>query len=610
MGSGHHAGGQYTRRGMLTALLAFPTAVRVARAVTGQARRPQPRVRPHDPEWPDATAWAALHAATDGNLIVPVALLQPCADDPSSQTCLERRKNLRNPYFLGDDPAGTQVSGWFNAWEPHVSAHAVAARTSAHVAAAVNFARAHRLRLVVKGGGHSYQGTSSAPDSLLIWTRHMRRVTLHDRFVPLDCERLLRPVPAVSAEAGCLWIDLYREVTTKAKRYVQGGGCTTVGVAGLVQSGGFGSFSRGFGTAAAHLLEAEVVTADGRVRIVNPRRDPDLFWALKGGGGGTFGVVTRVTLRTHDLPASFGSVTASITATSPAAFADLVTRLMDVCATSLVNPHWGETVSLQPAYRLKIGMVSQGLTREQMREVWQPFWDWIAAHPGTYTVEQPPAIATRPAATWWDMEERRSHDPADVIFDDRPAADPTHAWWSGDAEQVSAFLHGYDSVWLPRALLAPRRRATLVAALCDASRETAVTLHFNKALAGAPEAAVAATRQTAMHPDVLGAFALAIVANGGPPPLAPLGLRLDVAAAQRNAASVDRAMQPLRRIAPGAGSYVSESNYFNRSWQSAFWGRNYSRLHAIKSKYDSAGLFYVHHGVGSERWREGGFEPT
>jgi FAD/FMN-containing dehydrogenase len=208
------------------------------------------------------------------------------------------------------------------------------------------------------------------------------------------------------------------------------------------------------------------------------------------------------------------------------------------------------------------------------------------------------------------MEERRNHDPADVIFDDRPAADPTRAWWSGDAEQVSAFLHGYDSVWLPRALFAPRRRATLVAALCDASLETAVTLHFNKALAGAPDEALAATRQTATNPSVLDAFALAIVANGGPPPLAPLGLRLDVAAAQRNAASVDRAMRQLRRIVPGAGSYVSESNYFNRSWQSAFWGKNYSRLRAIKSRYDPTGLFYVHHGVGSELWREGGFEPA
>jgi FAD/FMN-containing dehydrogenase len=70
-------------------------------------------------------------------------------------------------------------------------------------------------------------------------------------------------------------------------------------VAGLVQSGGFGSFSKNFGMAAAGLLEAEVVTADGAVHTVNACNDPDLFWGLKGGGGGSLGVVTKVTLRTH-----------------------------------------------------------------------------------------------------------------------------------------------------------------------------------------------------------------------------------------------------------------------------------------------------------------------
>jgi FAD/FMN-containing dehydrogenase len=94
-------------------------------------------------------------------------------------------------------------------------------------------------------------------------------------------------------------MHVYDAVTTKAGRYVQGGGCATVGVAGLVQSGGFGTF----GTAAGGLLEAEVVTADGQVRIANACTNPDLFWGIKGGGGGSLGVVTRLTLRTRELPA-------------------------------------------------------------------------------------------------------------------------------------------------------------------------------------------------------------------------------------------------------------------------------------------------------------------
>src|SRR6185437_4253820 len=128
------------------------------------------------------------------------------------------------------------------------------------------------------------------------------------------------PVPAVSCGAGAMWMHAYRRVTVEGGRYVQGGGCTTVGVAGLVQGGGFGSYSKGFGLAAASLLQAEVVTADGHIRTVNANHDPDLFWALKGGGGGTFGVVTKLTLRTHDLPESFGAVNWTVRASSDAAF--------------------------------------------------------------------------------------------------------------------------------------------------------------------------------------------------------------------------------------------------------------------------------------------------
>ncbi len=217
------------------------------------------------------------------------------------------------------------------------SAYAVAANSTADAVAAVNFARVHNPRLVVKGGGHSYQGTSNAPDSLLIWTRPMKRVTLHEAFVPRGCPAGYASVSAATVEAGAMWIDAYNAVTTIGHRYVQGGGCTTVGVAGLIQSGGFGSFSKQYGTAAAGLLEAEIVTADGQVRVVNAFTDPDLFWALKGAGGGTFGVVTRVTVKSHDLPAFFGGVFASVEAQSDAAFHRLLTRFVKILRGSPVQ---------------------------------------------------------------------------------------------------------------------------------------------------------------------------------------------------------------------------------------------------------------------------------
>src|SRR6202044_1408746 len=212
----------------------------------------------------------------------------------------------------GDQPGGTQVSGWLDAWMPAASIYAVVARNTADVAAAVNFARENNLRLVVKGGGHSYQGTSNAPDSLLIWTRHMHDIAMHDSFAPQGCKSA--PQRAVTLGSGAIWMQAYDAVTAKAGAYVQGGGCRTVGVAGLIQSGGFGSFSKHYGTAAAGLLEAEVVTADGEIRIANACTNPDLFWALKGGGGGSFGVVSKLTLRVHDLPEYFGAANFTIKA--------------------------------------------------------------------------------------------------------------------------------------------------------------------------------------------------------------------------------------------------------------------------------------------------------
>ena len=119
-------------------------------------------------------------------------------------------------------------------------------------------------------------------------------------------------------------MQAYDAVTTKGGKYVQGGGCTTVGVAGLTQSGGFGSFSKHYGLAAAGLLEAEVVTADGKIRIANACTNSDLFWALKGGGGGSFGVVSKLTLRMHDLPEFLGGAIFTIKASSDDAYRRLI----------------------------------------------------------------------------------------------------------------------------------------------------------------------------------------------------------------------------------------------------------------------------------------------
>ena len=221
------------------------------------------RVRPADPEWPSEASWDRLSQEIRGKLLKVQSPLAECMEAPSSPSCTQIFKELKNPYYLGDEIGLTQSLGWVDAWTSRPSVYAVAAETTDDVVAAVNFARENNLRLVVKGGGHSYQGTSNAADSLLIWTRRMNAITLHDAFVGSGCGGQHAPQEAVTVESGAIWGQVYDAVTTKGGRYVQGGGCTTVGVAGLIQCGGFGSFSKAYGMAAGSLLEAQIVTADG-----------------------------------------------------------------------------------------------------------------------------------------------------------------------------------------------------------------------------------------------------------------------------------------------------------------------------------------------------------
>ena len=591
------------------------------------------RVRPTDAAWPSQAAWKRLNEAVGGNLVPVNFPLSIFKTDPDSAEAQQLAKNLKNPYYLGDTLGLTQSLGWVDAWATLPSVYAVAARNAQDIAAAVNFARDNNLRLVVKGGGHSYQGTSNAPDSLLIWTRHMHDITMHEAFVPQGCEHTMQPQPAVTVGAGTIGTQAYDAVTTKGGKYVQGGGCMTVCLGGLVQSGGFGSYSKHYGTAAGSLLEAEVVTADGQIRIATACNNPDLFWALKGGGGGTFGVVSKMTLRLHDLPEFFGIANFTVKASSDDDYRRLIRRFVSFYRENLFNDHWGEQVHVRPDNTLVINMESHGLNREQVQKVWQPFLDWAKRSPDAYSVKWPVTLGGIPArhrwnAQWWKenwpeivlprngnpvralFDDALAHlyQPA-VAFDDRPGAGPNHMWWKGSTEECGVFWWGYESLWLPDSLIEnDTQQQHLADALFAGSRYFGIRLHFNKGLAGSPPDAIALAKDTATNPAVLTAFALAIVADAQPPAYPGIpGHEPSVEQGRKFAKRMDQCVNQLRAVAPHGGAYVSESNYFEKGFQQSYWGTNYRRLAEIKKKYDPDGLFFVHNGVGSERWSRDGF---
>jgi len=563
------------------------------------------KVRPGEPGWPSEAQWQSLGESMQGELFKVPDPFAGC--EQSAQACDDILKQFENPFFIQDTPGATQSSGWVDAWTSRVSQYAAEVETAEDVSKAVQFAKQHNLRLVVKGGAHSYLGQSNAVDSFLIWTKRLDKIEMLNKFVPQGSTGVA-PIEAVSVAGGAIWVDVYDKVVVKGRRYVQGGGCTSVGVGGHLQTGGFGSFSKRFGMSAGGIVELEMVLADGQIVVANEFQNSELFWAAKGAGA-AFGIITRATLKLHPLPDTFGFAGLRVKAKSVGAYTELVQEFLRFYRDALMNPHWGEHAGFNGDNELEIAMSIQGLSEKQAAEVWQPFLDWVAQRSTDYEVSSPLRLVVIPAYHWWDYEYRKKHLPNSIVADDRPNGKAGAFWWSGSSREVSIYIAGYESGWLHERLLDDSRIPTLAMTLVAASRVRGFEIHFNKGLAGSPPEVARQGREIPMNPVVEHSFGLVIIAGGelnvheglrGHEPNKP--------EARTESARITEAMNMIRAIAPDAGGYCSEMSYHAPDWQTAAWGQaNYERLLRLKAQYDPSGLFMAHHYVGSEQWSDDGF---
>jgi FAD/FMN-containing dehydrogenase len=203
---------------------------------------------------PKAADWTAVARDLSGPLVRP------------GEADYATAKRLFDPRFDYLHPAGIAYCA-----SPH------------DVATCLAFVRRHGIPVAARSGGHSYAGWSST-SGLIVDVTRMAGVSVSGGTAVVG--------------AGTRLIDFYHGLAAYG-RGVPGGSCPTVGIAGLTLGGGVGVVSRAYGLTSDNVLSLEIVTADGRVRTCSPSRNPDLYWACRGGGGGNFGVVTSFTFRTH-----------------------------------------------------------------------------------------------------------------------------------------------------------------------------------------------------------------------------------------------------------------------------------------------------------------------
>jgi FAD binding domain/Berberine and berberine like len=245
-----------TLPGVLAACQSTTTPSSANKPTATPTRQPSPTPRPT----PGAADWTALGNSLQGTLVRPGNAQYPTA----LQLFSERFDNVQ--------PAGIAYCA-----------------APSDVQSCLAFVRKFGLPFAARSGGHSYAGYSTTTGLIIDVTR-MNTVNLN------------AGAATATIGAGTRLIDVYGTLAQQGF-VLPAGSCATVGIAGLTLGGGDGVLSRKFGLTCDNLLSAQVVVADGRVLTCDSSHNADLFWALRGGGGGNFGVVTSFTFQVHQVPA-------------------------------------------------------------------------------------------------------------------------------------------------------------------------------------------------------------------------------------------------------------------------------------------------------------------
>jgi hypothetical protein len=281
---------------------------------------------PADSCWPSPSDWDGLNTTLSGALIrgnPPASVCYPNEPNYNEEACALVRARWFDSTFHASNPVSIDYPIWTNdscnpifpngtsvTGDPDAGARGCNANTypayvvnatkASHVATALIWAAEKDISVVIKATGHSYTGRSIGAGSLSIWTHNFRGIESIESFLPTSCA-VSAPIAAVRVAAGHTNGEI-QAYLSKHNRVIVSGANPSVGIVGWLTGGGHGFLSSAYGMGSDNLLEATIVLPSGETVIANPCQHSEVFFAIRGGGGGTYGVVTEVILKTHSSP--------------------------------------------------------------------------------------------------------------------------------------------------------------------------------------------------------------------------------------------------------------------------------------------------------------------
>ncbi|EPS31792.1 hypothetical protein PDE_06750 [Penicillium oxalicum 114-2] len=564
---------------------------------------------PQSDSWPSHDEWHALNRSIGGCLLRTAPAASSCYEgNPlgSPHKCSEVKENWKYGAYHAHWPESISYSIFTNnscippggnGYDERrgctlgaLPQYIVNATKEYQIGKAMAWASERNIRIVVKSTGHDFNGRATGAYSLSIWTHNFQNIEhKSDWQVPGN----KHTADVLICGGGTIWGSAY-EAAYKAERTLVGSEDVTVGLGGQISNGGHGILSIHHGLSSDQVLQATIITSEGRRLVANDEQNQDIFWALRGAGGGQFGVITEYVLATHPLPENVVSsaVTFHSRDTSQmmedalwAGFAEFVSQLPDLVdsgVTGTVDAMTGEMAMKYlpiprnisgPAVTAKLVAFNTtvGSMRHKLRRLVTQLHN---ASGGNLSL-----TVTEPfSETFWMYSKPR------VL---------TSTFAGASRFYTGRLLGRAELSDLPREDLNRHLRRMFAAERPDEG----TLLRFD-IQAGPGTHKVPKDRWASENWSWRNAYSLTMAWG------AHINSTQDPSTALQAAAKwYEKYKEPVwREWAPSAGAYMNAANGLSSTWKHDFYGDKYEKLLKIKTKYDPKESLWVLSGVGSDKW--------